>query len=158
MASWILLSDVGEEDGPTKIVPLSVGESVPYWPIAGHYDITNDLLAGMFAAEEVSMTGPAGTLFAFRTDVLHRASAMTGERSSRFALLADYDVWGTRWTGRVAWAERSTQEAWFEIVERASPRERSVFGFPAPGDPYWDEQTLADTQARYPRADLTPYR
>jgi hypothetical protein len=40
----------------------------------------------------------------------------------------------------------------------SDPRERSVFGFPAPGDPYWDEQTLADTQTRYPRADLTPYR
>ena len=33
-----------------------------------------------------------------------------------------------------------------------------MFGFPAPGDPYWDEQTLADTQTRYPRADLAPYR
>jgi hypothetical protein len=158
MASWILLSDVGEEDGPTKIVPLSVGGSVPYWSIAGHHDITNDPPAGIFAAEEVSMTGPAGTLFAFRTDVMHRGSRLTGEQSTRFALLADYDVWGPRWTGRVAWAERSTQKAWFEIIERASPRERSVFGFPAPGDPYWDEQTLADTQARYPRADLTPYR
>ena len=29
---------------------------------------------------------------------------------------------------------------------------------PDPGDPYRDEQTLADTQARYPGADLTPYR
>jgi hypothetical protein len=44
------------------------------------------------------------------------------------------------------------------MIERATPRERSVFGFPSPGDPYWDEQTLADTQARYPQADLTPYR
>jgi hypothetical protein len=158
MLSWILLSDVGEEDGPTKIVPLSVGESVPYWPIAGPHDITNDPPAGMFAAEEVSMTGSAGTLFAFRTDVLHRGSQMIGEHSTRFALLADYDVWGPRWTGRVAWAARATQEAWFEIVERASPRERSVFGFPSPGDPYWDEQTLSDTQVRYPGADLTPYR
>jgi hypothetical protein len=112
----------------------------------------------MFADDEVSMTGPAGTLFTFRSDVLHRASRMTGERSSRFALLADYDVWAPRWTGRVAWAQHATSPDWFEIIERASPRERSVFGFPAPGDPYWDEQTLADTQARYPRADLTPYR
>ena len=38
------------------------------------------------------------------------------------------------------------------------PGERSVFGWPAPGYPYWDEQTLADTQTRDPRADLTPYR
>src|SRR5262249_24672726 len=83
---------------------------------------------------------------------------MTGGRSSRFALLADYDIWAPRWTGRVAWAARATQPEWFEIVERATPRERSVFSFPAPGDPYWDEQTLADTQARYPGADLTPYR
>jgi hypothetical protein len=111
----------------------------------------------MFAEEEASMTGPAGTLFAFRSDVLHRGSRMTGERSARFALLADYDAWGPRWTGRVAWAERATQPGWSEIVERATPRERSVFGWPAPGDPYWDEQTLAETQTRYPGADLTPY-
>jgi hypothetical protein len=83
---------------------------------------------------------------------------MTAERSSRFALLADYDVWAPRWTGRVAWAQHATGPDWFEIVERASPRERSVFGFPAPGDSYWDEQTLADTRTRYPKADLTPYR
>ena len=104
------------------------------------------------------MTGPAGTLFAFRTDSLHRASRMTGERAARFALLADYDVWGPRWTGRVCWAERATQAEWFDIVERATPRERAVFGWPLPGDSYWDAQTLEDTQARYPRADLTPYR
>jgi hypothetical protein len=159
MLNWILLSDVGDEDGPTKVVPLPVGERVPYWPVPGDHDITNDYLpSGMFAEEEVSMTGPAGTLFTFRSDVLHRGSRMTGERSTRFALLADYDVWGPRWTGRVAWAERATQPDWFEIVERATPRERSVFGWPGPGDPYWDEQTLADTQARYPGADLTPYR
>ena len=160
MLNWILLSDVTEEDGPTKVVPLPVGESVPYWPVPGHHDITNvNLPSGMFAEEEVSMTGPAGTLYSFRSDVLHRGSRMTGERSSRFALLADYDVWGgPRWTGRVAWAERATERDWFEIVERATPRERAVFGWPAPGDPYWDDQTLADTQARYPGADLTPYR
>jgi hypothetical protein len=118
----------------------------------------NYLPAGTFAEKEVSVTGPAGTCSPSGPTYFHRGSRMTGERSTRCAMLADYDVWAPRWTGKVAWAERATRPHWFEIVERASPRERSVFGFPAPGDPYWDEQTLADTQTRYPRADLTPYR
>ena len=162
MTSWILLSDVGEEDGPTKIVPLPVGESVPYWPAtlegSGNDYVTNYLPVGAFADDEISVTGPAGTLFSFRTDMVHRGSHMVVARASRFTLLAHYDVWGPRWTGRVAWPTHSLSADWGEIIERATPRERAVFGFPAPGDPYWDEQTLADTQARYPRADLTPYR
>jgi hypothetical protein len=159
--TMILLSDVGEEDGPTKVVPLSVGASVPYWPntLDETIDFVADYLpAGAFADEEVSVTGAAGTLFAYRTDILHRGSRMTSERSARFTMLADYDVWGPRWTGRVSWAQDSLTPDWRELIERATPRERSVFGFPAPGDAYWDEQTLADTRARYPRADMTPYR
>jgi hypothetical protein len=161
MTSLILLSDVAEEDGPTKVVPLSVGKSVPYWPsslVDGGNDLAKTYLpAGTFAEEEISVTGPAGTLFSYRPDILHRGSRMTGQRSARFTMSAHYDVWGRRWTGRVAWPANALGPDWCELIERATPRERSVFGFPAPGDPYWDEQTLADTQARYPRADLTPY-
>jgi hypothetical protein len=147
MLSWILLSDVGDEDGPTKIVPLSVGQSVPYWPVPGHHDITNYLPEGMFAEEEVSMTGPAGTLFAFRSDVLHRGSRMTGERSTRFALLADYDVWAPRWTGRVAWAERATRSDWFEIVADLSPGAVGV-RLPSSGRPVLGRANLG----RHPNA------
>jgi hypothetical protein len=162
MTNWILLSDVGDDDGPTKVVPLSVGQRVPYWPdtLDGSTNdyVENYLPSGAFADEEISVTGPAGTLFSFRTDIVHRGSRMTAERSARFTMLAHYDVWGPRWTGRAAWPTHALSPEWGEIIERATPRERSVFGFPAPGDSYWDEQTLADTQARYPRADLTPYR
>jgi len=161
MLTMILLSDIGEDDGPTKVVPLSVGEGVPYWPNTLDETIdfvANYLPAGAFADEEVAVTGAAGTLFAFRSDVLHRGSRITAERAARFTMLADYDVWGPRWTGRVAWAQDALSPEWRELIERATPRERSVFGFPAPGDAYWDEQTLADTQARYPRADMTPYQ
>jgi hypothetical protein len=118
MLSWILLSDVGEEDGPTNVVPYSVGESIPYWPVRGDHDITNEYLPlGMFADEEVSMTGTAGTLFTFRSDILHRGSRITAERSARFALLAAYDVWAPRWTGRVALAQYATRREWFDLVE-----------------------------------------
>jgi hypothetical protein len=150
MTTFTLLSDVTEEDGPTKLVPLPVGEDVPYWP--------NRLPQGAFADEEVSVTGPAGTLFIYRTDILHRGSQITGERSSRFMLLADYEVWGNRWTGKTAWPNTSLNAAWTEMIERASPRERDLFGFPSVGDPYWDPQTLADTQLRYPNMDLTSYQ
>src|SRR5215472_943371 len=162
MTAWILLSDVTEEDGPTKIVPLPIGGGVPYWPStidAAAPDFVKDYLpSGAFAEDEISVTGPAGTLLCFRPDILHRGSRLIGQRSARFSLLTNYDLWGPRWTGRVAWAERSLEPNWSEIIERATPRERSLFGFPAPGDRYWDDQTLADTQARYPRADLNPYR
>jgi hypothetical protein len=37
-------------------------------------------------------------------------------------------------------------------------RERDLFGFPPSGHEFWDEQTIADTAARYPGIDLAPYR
>jgi hypothetical protein len=83
--------------------------------------VTNYLPAGAFADEEISVTGPAGTLFSFRTDMVHRASGMTAERSARFTLLAHYDVWGPRWSGRVAWPARSLSADWGELIEKATP-------------------------------------
>jgi len=34
---------------------------------------------------------------------------------------------------------------------------RSLFGFPSPGDPYWNDQTASLVQQRYPNIDMTPY-
>jgi hypothetical protein len=36
-------------------------------------------------------------------------------------------------------------------------RERDLFGFRRPGNPYWSEETLAGVAARYPGIDLSPY-
>ncbi|MEO1061450.1 MAG: phytanoyl-CoA dioxygenase family protein [Actinomycetota bacterium] len=150
MTSFLLLSDVDEGDGPTKVVPLADSAEVPYWPAR--------LRAGELRDHEVSVTGPAGTLFSYRSDVLHRGSAITGHRRARFTLLADYEVWGPRWTGKCAWPDTANRPGWTELVERATPDERALFGFPRPGDPYWDEQTLGDVTLRYPGLDPRPYR
>jgi hypothetical protein len=159
MALFLLLSDVDEEDGPTKVVPLEAGAARPYWPHGGDEDFAGGtgIEPGAFADDEVSVTGPAGTLFTFRTDILHRGSQITGDRRARFAMLASYEVWGPRWTGRIGWPVDSLGLRWTELIERATPRERELFGFPAIGDPYWTAQTLADVQCRYPRMDVTPY-
>lgn len=159
MTSFVLLSDVDEDDGPTRVVPLDATGTRPYWATGGPEDFAGGtgLEPGAFAHVEVSVTGPAGTLFSYRTDVLHRASRLTGDRRARFVLLADYEVWGPRWTGRLAWPDRALSRDWAETMERATPRERELFGFPAVGDPYWNERTLAGVQDRYPGMDLALY-
>ena len=150
LTTFVLLSDVGEEDGPTKVVPLSASADVPLWP--AHQP------AGAFADVEVSVTGPAGTLFAYRTDVLHRASRITGGGRSRFVLLADFQARGPTWNGKTSWPDRAPRPQLLEVLERATVRERDLFGFPPPASEYWTAETIDDVQRRYPAMDMTPYR
>ena len=66
LTTFIFLSDVTEEDGPTRIVPYDDGKDVPYTPLY--------LPFGSLADVEVPCTGPAGSLLVYRTDILHRGS------------------------------------------------------------------------------------
>ena len=102
-------------------------------------------------------TGPAGTLLVYRTDILHRGSDFTAPGRSRFSILADFQARGTTWGGKMAWPKQSP-ERWARFMPQCSVRERDLFGFPRPGDPYWTEETLEGVAARYPGIDLGPYR
>jgi hypothetical protein len=33
-----------------------------------------------------------------------------------------------------------------------------LLDIPAPGHPYWTDQTIADMEVRYPGIDMNPYR
>jgi hypothetical protein len=149
ITTFIYLSDVTEEDGPTRIVPYEQGKAVPFTPLY--------LPFGALAEAEVPAVGPAGSLLVYRTDVLHRGSNFRGAGRSRFSLLVDYQKRGTTWGGKMAWPKDSPQR-WAKLMPQCTVRERDVFGFPRPGDDYWNEQTLADVALRYPGMDMTPYR
>jgi hypothetical protein len=149
LTTFILLSDVSEQDGPTKVIPRVVGDGVPLIPAT--------LEPGQLTEHEVAITGPAGSIFLYTTDVLHRGSAITGARSSRFVLLADFAARGNPWMGKISWPGRALWPAFATLMANASPRERDLFGFPPPGHEYWNEQTLGDTAARWPGLDITPY-
>jgi phytanoyl-CoA dioxygenase PhyH len=149
LTTFIFLSDVTEADGPTRIIPNDVGRVVPYTPL---YFPPGDLGAAAVAA-----TGPAGSLLVYRSDILHRGSDFTAPQRARFSLLADYQARGTTWGGKMAWPKHSP-ERWAKLLPQCSVRERDLFGFPRPGDDYWNDQTLADVAARYPGMDMTPYR
>jgi hypothetical protein len=158
LTSFILLSDVSVEDGPTAIVPLRKGAHVPFVPPKQDQRSSFSVPFGELFDHEVPVVGPAGTLLLYRTDVLHRATAFIGERRSRFVLLADYQRRGAPWMGKMAWPNSAVQKNWTPMMEQCSVRERDLFGFPKPGDPYWNEQTLGDVALRYPGIDMSPYR
>jgi hypothetical protein len=149
LTTFIYLSDVAEDDGPTRIVPYERGADVPFTPLY--------LPFGSLADAEVPCTGPAGSLLIYRTDILHRGSDFRAPGRSRFSILADFQVRGTTWGGKMAWPKQSP-ERWAKFIPQCSVRQRDLFGFPRPGDPYWDDETLRGVAARYPGIDLEPYR
>jgi hypothetical protein len=149
LTTFIYLSDVSAEDGPTRLVPYDDGKDVPYIPLSIPF--------GELADVEVPAIGAAGSLLIYRTDILHRGSDFTAPRRARFSLLADFQVRGTTWGGKMAWPKQSP-DRWAKFIPHCSVRQRDLFGFPRPGDPYWNEQTMAGVAERYPGFDLEPYR
>jgi hypothetical protein len=149
LTTFIFLSDVTVADGPTHIVPFAEGKDVPWTPLYIPF--------GELAAAEVSCVGAAGSLLLYRTDILHRGSDFGAPSRARFSILADYQVRGTTWGGKMAWPKQSP-ERWAKFIPQCTVRERDLFGFPRPGDLYWTEETLDGVAARYPGIDLEPYR
>ncbi|HWE99301.1 MAG TPA: phytanoyl-CoA dioxygenase family protein [Caulobacteraceae bacterium] len=150
MTTFILLSDVTEQDGPTKLVPLQHARDRPLFPRV--------LPMGELFDKEVSVTAPAGSLMIYKTDVFHRGSNFTAPGRSRFAMLIDFTQRGWRWNGKMSWPDRAGQPEMAGALSRMSVRQRDLFGFPPPGSDYWNEQTLEDVGTRYPDMDMTPYR
>jgi hypothetical protein len=149
ITTFIYLSDVTEEDGPTVIVPYDAGKDVPYTPLY--------LPFGELAASEVRCVGSAGSLLVYRTDILHRGSDFTAAGCSRFSILVDFQRRGTTWGGKMAWPKASP-DRWAKFIPQCTVRQRDLFGFPRVGDPYWNDDTLAGVAERYPGIDLSPYR
>jgi hypothetical protein len=149
MTCFILLSDVTELDGPTKVVPVHKTRHIPIG--------VSQTKMGDFFEDEIAVTGPAGSMLIYRTDVFHRGSNFAAEGRSRFVMPIDFKPRGWRWQGKLAWPDQSLRPGWKEAMVRMTPRERDLFGWPPPGDGYWNEQTLADVALRYPGIDLSPY-
>ena len=149
MTCFILLSDVTELDGPTKAVPI---DKTRHLPIG-----INRTKLGEFFDDEVAVTGPAGSILIYKTDVFHRGSDFKAPGRSRFVMPVDFKPRGWRWQGKLAWPDHATTQNWKDAMTAMTPRQRDVFGWPPAGDPYWNAQTLEGVGLRYPGLDLTPY-
>lgn len=148
LTTILLLSDVTEADGPTRVVPLDRTRDRPPMPMI--------LAPGDLVEHEIAVTGRAGTLILYRTDVFHRGSNLTGD-AARFIIMTDFKRRGSPWTGKIAWPDRANHRGWSEALAAMTVRQRDLFGFPPPGSSYWTDATRAGVAARYPAMDMTPY-
>ena len=153
LETFVYLSDVTAETAATRMVSRRLTAGMPvertYLDPAQYSELY---------ASEVPASGPAGSVLAYRPDVYHRGVRMTAPRAARFMLHVSYKPAATDWLGSFGLPNAGEDMSWHHFVPRATERQLTVLGFPAPGHPYWTAKTLAGVAARYPLLDLLPWR
>jgi hypothetical protein len=106
----------------------------------------------------VSAVGPRGSLLIYGADVVHRGAEMTAPKGGRFFFNLAYRTANADWVGANPWPRKGIERGWHAFVEGLSVRQLEAMGFPPPGHPYWDAETLKGAAERYPALDLSPWR
>jgi hypothetical protein len=107
---------------------------------------------------EVRAAGPSGTVAAYTNRTFHRGTQLTEPGGARYTLHINFRPVGSEWQSRHSWLAHANTSAWSDFVERASPRQLALFGWPPPGHPFWTTDTIASVQQRYPGIDPAPWR
>lgn len=155
---FLFLSDVGTEHGPTRIVSRRLSDAVPLASINGLGTQTDSDLVRTWEASSTLAVGPKGTLLVYAADIVHRGTDMRLPGGGRFLYSIGYRAAGADWVGSNPWPRKGFHAPWEPLVSACSVRQLEALGFPGPGHPYWDEETLRGAAERYPRLDLEPWR
>lgn len=146
-------SDVGADLGPTYVVSQERTRDLPLWPT--HRPCRKN--AALYEHER-PILAQAGDLLIFSMRTFHRASAIIAESGVRLSHHLVYRSARHVFQGYHQWSQFGEKPELARFLERASPRQRQVLGFPRPDDAYWTPETLSAVALRYPGMDLTPYR
>ena len=142
-------SEVTEDAGPTMVVSQEHTRHVT------DTHLRREDWADVYTHEEPLLCGPAALLvYDYRT--FHRGSALTGTTARRVTLSFAYGV-AAPWHGFYSWPNRADEPVVRQLIAWLSPAERSLIGFPGPGDEYWTAETVAAVARRYPGFEGTPY-
>ena len=146
-------SDVGADLGPTFVVSQEKSKDLPLWPT--HRRRKKD--AKLYENEK-PVLAQAGDLFIFGMRTWHRASDITADHGVRFSHHLVWRSASKNFQGYHQWSHLGEKPEMQHFIERATPRQREALGFPPLRDPYWNDETLAAVELRYPKMDMKPYR
>jgi Phytanoyl-CoA dioxygenase (PhyH) len=150
VTTFTYLCDVDERNGATAAVPKRYSADIPLGQRRTQPGELRDC--------EVLASGKAGTTLVYSTEVFHRATSMIGTNASRFTILADYKAADNSWTNKQAFGHVGQRPEMIEFVTNVDADTRTLLDIPAPGHPYWTDQTIADMEVRYPGIDMNPYQ
>jgi ectoine hydroxylase-related dioxygenase (phytanoyl-CoA dioxygenase family) len=145
-------TDVDETMGPTCVVPFGKQKQSlwpPFRPRAKYPELYR---------REKKILVSAGSALVFSMSTFHRASEMLADYGVRFTHHLVYRCSRYPFAGYNQWSRFGEKKEMRRFIEQATPRQREVIGFPAPGHPYWNKETLDGVSRRYPKMDMTPYR
>ena len=150
---FVYLSDVTPETGATRLVSRRHTAAIP---VGEHTLNLTDY--GHLYEEPGDASGPAGSVVAYRPDVYHRSVDWTEPGRARFMFHISFRSVAAEWAGYQSWPFKGLSPNWYKFVQGATPRQLVALGFPAPGHPYWNAETLAGVAERYPELDMAPWR
>ena len=150
-AFLIYYTDVTEDHAPTAVCPWQHYQEGMQWP-SSYSRQDNPLIYD----NEIKVVAPAGSLLIYSMRTFHRGTRFNAD-VGRIGQFVTYAPKNYRWLGIVGWPRNAIRKEFTPWIEQASVAERTTLGFPAPGDDYWDEETIAGVNARYPGMDMTPY-
>lgn len=152
METFVYLNDVGPGNGATRFVSRTRTRDIPVEEHTLNYEDHRDLYD-----DRSDASAPAGSIVVYRPDVYHRSVDFTDPSQARFMLHVSYRPATLEWGGYQAWPFKGFSAEWHNFVQQATARQLTVLGFPAPGHPFWTDETLAGVSRRYPGLDLTPW-
>ena len=160
----VYLHDVEDDAAPMRVIPGSHRQLPDLLPrlirdgiwqgIAG---ITDLRLAPEFA-EPVATTAKAGSALFYSSYLVHAAVPFENKRKQRAywtlsMARGDNQAW-SKFSNPWHYSDR---EHWLPFCTQTTPRVRSLFGWPAPGHPFYTPETVALLETWWPGLDRGPY-
>ena len=146
-------TDVTEELGPTYVVSQEKTRDLPLWPT--HRPRKKN--APLYEHERPVLAN-AGDLLIFSMRTWHRASDMTADFGARFSHHLVFRAAQHNFQGYHLWSQHGENPELQRFIEHSTPRQRELLGFPLAGHEYWNEETIAAVQLRYPMMNVSQYR
>lgn len=150
ITTFTYLCDVDASNGATAAVPKRYSEHIPLGERRTRPGELRDC--------EVLASGKAGSTLFYSTEIFHRGTALKEPGASRFTVLLDYKAADAPWTNKHSFGHLGQRPEMIEFVTNVDADTRTLLDVPAPGHPFWTEQTIADMEVRYPGIDMSAYR